>query len=82
MMNLENLLIYKSHFNLIYYTELMVNKFPKYEKNLIVKDIRDSNFEIMKCIIKAYKESSKTKKIYYLNEIDVQLKLLKVYVRI
>ena len=82
MKEIERLLIYKACFDLIYYAEMILAKFPKLERNLLLKDIRNTNFDIMKLILKAYKEINKNKKLYYLNEIDVNLKLLKVYVRI
>lgn len=82
MKDLEMLVIYKSSFDMIYYAEMLLSKYPKLERNLLVKDIRNVNFEIMRLIIKAYKEVSKSKKSYYLNEIDINLKMLKVYVRL
>lgn len=33
MSSVEELLIYKANFNLIYYTEMIVKKFPKVENN-------------------------------------------------
>lgn len=82
MIETENLLIYKSCFNLIYYSEMILEKFPKLERNMLVKDIREECFDIMRTIIKTHKEIARTKKIYYLNEIDIKLKLLKVFVRL
>lgn len=82
MSDIENLLIYKSCFNLIYYAEMILQKFPKIERNMLVKDIRETNIKIMELIIKTHKEINKNKKFYYLNEIDVNLKLLKVFVRL
>ena len=82
MNEIENLIIYKSCFNLIYYSEMILKKFPKIERNLLIKDIRDTNKKIMELIIKSYKEINKNKKYYYLNEIDINLKLLKVLVRL
>lgn len=82
MSELENIVIYKSMNNLIYYSEMILKKYPKIERNLLIKDIRNINFRIMELIIKSYKEINKSKKYYYLNEIDVNLKLLKVYVRL
>lgn len=82
MSSVEELLIYKANFNLIYYTEMIVKKFPKVENNFLVKDIRSICFENQKLIIKTYKEVNRSKKLYYLNEIDCNLKMLKVMVRI
>ena len=82
MENIEKLLIYKSCLNLIYYSDMILKKFPKAERNLLLKDIRTTNNKIIELIIKTYKEINKSKKYYYLNEIDVNLKLLKVFVRL
>lgn len=82
MSGVEELLIYKANFNLIYYTEMIVRKFPKVENNFLVKDIRGICFENQKLIIKTYKEINRAKKIYYLNEIDCNLKMLKVMIRV
>ena len=82
MRELENLVIYKANFDMIYYSEMLLAKFPKLERNLLVNDIRNINLDNMRLIIKAYKEVSKSKKHYYLNELDVNLKLLKVMVRL
>ncbi len=82
MKDVETLIIYKANFDIIYYSEMLLAKFPKLERNLLVKDIRNINFENMRLIIKAYKEVSRSKKHYYLNEIDINLKMLKVLVRL
>ena len=82
MSSVEELLIYKANFNLIYYTEMIVKKFPKVENNFLVKDIRNICFDNQRLIIKTYKEINRTKKIYYLNEIDSNLKMLKVMIRV
>ena len=82
MSSVEELLIYKANFNLIYYTEMIVKKFPKVENNFLVKDIRNICFDNQKLIIKTYKEINRTKKLYYLNEIDCNLKMLKVMIRV
>ena len=82
MNELEKLIIYKSCINLIYYSNLILKKYPKIERNMLVKDIRETNNKIIELIIKSYKEINKNKKYYYLNEIDVNLKLLKVFIRI
>lgn len=82
MSSVEELLIYKANFNLIYYTEMIVKKFPKVENNFLVKDIRNICLENQKLIIKTYKEINRNKKLYYLNEMDCNLKILKVMIRI
>ena len=82
MNKIEDLIIYKSMINLIYYSNNMLKKYPKIERNFLVMDIKNINNDIIKLIIKGFKEVNKSKKYYYLNEIDVNLKLLCVYVRL
>jgi len=82
MNDVEQLLIYKSNFNLIYYAEMILQKYPKIERTMLVKDIRETNIKIMELIIKVHKEINKNKKFYYLNEIDINLKLLKFFIRL
>ncbi len=82
MNKIDDLLIYKANFNLIYYTELIIRKFPKVENNFLVKDLRETCLSNQKLIIKAYKEINRNKKLYYLNELDCNLKILMVLVRI
>ena len=82
MNELDNLIIYKSMINLINYSNGMLKKYPKIERNMIVRDIYNINYEIMKLIIKCYKETNKSKKYYFLNEIDINIKLYSVYIRL
>ena len=71
MNGVEDLIIYKQYMELIYYTEMILVKYPKCER-----------FEGMKYIILAYKEFKKEDKSNYLNKLDVNLKMLKVFIRI
>ena len=56
MNELDNLIIYKSMINLINYSNGMLKKYPKIERNMIVRDIYNINYEIMKLIIKLLKQ--------------------------
>lgn len=82
MNNLEDLMIYKQYVELIYYTENIVKKYPKSEKIAIVSQIKNNTYSGMKKIILAQKEYNKSKRIIILNELDVDLKMLKVLVRV
>lgn len=75
MNELDNLIIYKSMINLINYSNGMLKKYPKIERNMIVRDIYNINYEM-------YKETNKSKKYYFLNEIDINIKLYSVYIRL
>lgn len=57
-------------------------KYPKYERLSLVSDIKNTTYDGMKCIIKVHKEFDRSKKIRYLHDLDVNLKMLKVLVRL
>lgn len=78
----DNLLIYKQYIELIYYTEMITEKYPKIEKQAIVPEIKTSTYEGMKLIILAFKVYGKDEKMAHLNQLDVHLKFLKVLIRV
>lgn len=82
MNELEGLMIYKQYLELIYYTENITIKYPKSEKESMVSKIKNVTYEGMKKIILANKEFNKVKRISILNELDVELKMIKVMIRI
>ena len=82
MNNLEGLMIYKQYIELIYYTENITIKYPKSEKLSLVSNIKNNTYDGMKKIILAQKEYNKNKRLCILNELDTDLKMLKVLVRI
>ncbi len=82
MNNLEDLKIYKEYLELIYYSEEITLKFPKYEKYSLVATIKNNNYENMRFIIKAQKEYNKVNRLNVLGELDVNIKMLKVLIRI
>lgn len=82
MNNEEDLIIYKACLDLIFYTENITIKFPKVEKYSLVSNIKNSTYSIIKKVIMCYKIKDKLKKLTILNEIDVDLKMLKVLVRV
>lgn len=81
-MNVEELVIYKQFIELIYYTEMITEKYPKIEKNGLVSTIKGNTYDGIKKVILAYKYFDKSDKLKTLNELDVQLKMLKVLIRI
>jgi hypothetical protein len=82
MNELESLMIYKQYIELIYYTEKITIKYPKSEKLSLVTSIKNNVYDGMKKIILAQKEYSKSKRIIILNELDSDLKMLKVLIRV
>lgn len=78
----ENLIIYKQLLEMTYYTEKICEKYPKNEKLAIVTSIKNTTYDSIKCVIMAFKMYDKNEKINYLNNLDVNLKFLKVLIRI
>ena len=82
MNELVGLMIYKQYLEMIYYTENITLKYPKSEKGAMVDEIKKNTYNGMRKIILANKEFNKNKRIIILNEIDVELKMLKVMIRV
>lgn len=82
MNELEGLMIYKQYLEMIYYTENITNKYPKSEKLSLVTTIKNNTYSGMKKIILAQKTYNKGKRLSILNEIDTDLKMIKVLIRI
>lgn len=82
MNDLEGLIIYKQYFELIYYTDFITMKYPKSVKLSLVTEIKNVTYDGMRKIILANKEYNKDKRVAILNEIDVDLKMIKVMVRL
>lgn len=79
---LEELDIYMKYQDLYFYTYLITDKFPKYEKNSLVVDIKHIVYKGFCSIIGAEKKYNKTDKLQYLNQLDTDLKVLKMLIRI
>lgn len=79
---LESLNIYKKYVDLLYYSYLILEKFPKCEKQALVTDIKNILFRGLANIIDAHKEFNKTKRLVHLNKLDSSMKVLKILVRI
>ncbi|MFR2534066.1 MAG: diversity-generating retroelement protein Avd [Clostridia bacterium] len=80
--NNSNLIIYQKYLELIYYTNDLVRKYPKSETFALVKEIKSalySGFRFLMYAIKSYKVQDKLKN---LSELDIQLDLMKVYIRL
>lgn len=76
------LIIYPKYMNLVYYSNDLVRKFPKCEQFALVKEIKSTLYSGLRCIIYAIKLYNKQDKLRYLRELDVNLNLLKVHIRI
>ena len=79
---MEELKIYKEYLELIYYTENILKKYPKSERFSLVNHIKNNTYDGLKYIILSYKDYSKKNKYFYLNKLDVNLRMLCVLIRI
>ena len=78
----NNLVIYQKYLDLIYYTNDLVRKYPKCEQFALVKEIKFALYNGLRYMMYAIKSYNKQDKIKSLNELDIQLKLLKVHCRL
>lgn len=80
--DVSELIIYKQFMELIYYTEMITEKYPKFEKPSLVANIKNTTYSGIKKVLLIYKSYDKKDKLKYLNELDVELKMLKILIRI
>lgn len=78
----EKLMIYRQYMELIYYTLMILHKFPRVERNALNADIRRTTYEGLECLLYAYKVYDKKQKLTYLHELDIKLKFIKALVRV
>ena len=80
--NSGTLTIYQKYTELIYYTNNIVRKYPKSEKFALVQEIKNSLYTGLRLLMYAIKIFNKQHKLKYLNELDINLTLLKIHVRL
>lgn len=80
--NNKSLKIYQKYLELIYYSNDIVRKYPKCENFSLVKEIKNSLYIGLRNLMYAIKSFQKQDKLNYLNELDINLNLLKVQTRL
>lgn len=78
----NNLVIYQKYLELIYYSNDILKKYPKSETFALVKEVKNSLYSGLRLLMYAIKVYHKQEKLKYLNELDINLNLLKVYIRL
>lgn len=78
----NNLTLYQKYLELIYYTNDLVKKYPKSETFALVKEIKNSLYDGFRTLMYAIKTYGNQNKLKYLSELDIELDLLKVYIRL
>lgn len=77
-----NLVMFQKYLNLIYYTNDIVKKYPKCENFALVKEIKNTLYCGFKHLMYAIKSYKNEDKLNFLNKSDINLNLLKVYIRL
>ena len=80
--NQNNLKIYQKYLELIYYSNNIVRKYPKSENFALVNEIKTSLYSGLRSLMYSIKSFQKQDKLKHLNELDIQLNLLKVHIRL
>lgn len=76
------LIIYEKMNGLIFYSKNLTQKFPKSERFDLCTDIKETLYKILRKVIYAWKERNNNKRVQILNEIDVELYVLKTLTRL
>lgn len=78
----NDLIIYQKYMELIDYTNNLIRKYPKSETFALVKEIKSTLYSGLRLLIYATKVYNKPEKLKYLNELDINLSILKVHIRL
>lgn len=78
----EDLNIYKKYVELIHYTYMISEKFPKKQVNGIMNDIKHTTNNGLRHLMYAIRETDNYKKVNHLNQLEIELKILKTYIRV
>ena len=77
-----DLQIYHKYMNLIIYSNDIVRKYPKTEKFVLAQEIRQTVCHGLRLLIYAIKIYPPIDKVKYLKELDINLVLLKIQIRL
>lgn len=80
--SVEETRIYRIYMDFIIYLEMITEKYPSRTKLELVSTIKNTGYNGMHNILLAYKSFDKAQKLKYLNELDINLKMQRVYARI
>ncbi len=78
----ESLTIYGKYLDLISYTNKILLKFPKFGRFALCTQIANTTYDGMKQVISAHKFYTVSRKLDALNLLDIDLKMLKVLIRV
>lgn len=74
--------IYQKYIDLIFYSNDIVRKYPKAENFALVQEIKKTLYDGLRDVIFGLKTFDTKEKLKYLNELDIELNLLRIHIRI
>ena len=77
--SVEDLIIYQKYMDLIYYTEMITEKYPRVSKTSIVSTIKNTTYDGMKYILLAYKVYEKKDKLDQYSKILNMTNLMELF---
>ena len=80
--NKSSLLIYIKYLKLIYFTNDILQKYPKSEKFALVKEIKNTLYNGLCSLMYAIKTNNEQEKTKYLSEFDLTINLLKKHIEL
>ena len=78
----KSLKIYQRYLELVNYSNDIVRKYPKCENFALVQEIKNTLYLGLRNLMYAVKSFNKKDKLQHLNELDINLSLLKVQIRL
>lgn len=78
----EDLLIYKQYVELIAYTEMICKKVPYPDGFALVNSVKKTTYDGARRIIESYKVYNTNDKLKCLNQLDIDLKMIKLLIRV
>ena len=78
----NKLIIYEKMNKLIVYSKTLLIKYPKSERFDLCTDIKQNLYENLKLVIYAWKIQDSKERIKILNKIDIELIVLKSFIKI
>lgn len=79
---LSDFQIYQKYMDLIYYSNDIVRKYPKSENFTLVQEIKSTLYSGLRDVIYGIKTYDNKDKLKYLGDLDINLNLLKIHIRI
>ena len=78
----SRLIIYEKIDELLFYSKVLLSKYPKSERFDLCTDIKKSCYRMLELVMYAWKSRNKSKQLEYLNDCDIELAVLKTLIRI